>query len=158
MTWGASDNAFPRPTPHTSPAWDWILSGPFPTLLLHPHPCWGLPPDRGRRARRGRPSGRTDTGLVVWRPRFSCRPCCSHTTRPREGLLISGPQGTHWLSERGVRGTQAHFSSGVVGFTWSFIWRGPPSTTLRTVTRQSLRIELRDARPPPVTACNPCPA
>lgn len=109
MTWGTSDNTFPCPPPHTSPTWDWILSSPFPTLLLHPHPCWGLPPDRGLRAWRGRPSGRTDTGLVVWRPRFSRQPCCSHTTRPREGLLISGPQGAHWLSERGAPGHTGPF-------------------------------------------------
>lgn len=47
VTWGISDNASPAPR-HTFSTWDWIWSGPFPTLFRHLPPTLGPPsPDRG---------------------------------------------------------------------------------------------------------------
>lgn len=139
------------PTTHFSPlGLDFVLglSGCFPTPLLHPHPHWGPRPDRGRRARREDTlAGQTRTWWSG--DPGSCPGPAAHTLRSlgKDFLSPALRAPTSSVTER-LRGTQAHLSSGVVGFTWSFIQRGSPSPTPHAVTCQSLRTELRDAGSP----------
>lgn len=107
------------PAPHTSPTWDWVLSGPVPTMSFTPTHT-GVTPDRGRRAQGRRPR----VGDLV-----PGRPCCSHATGPREGLLVSRPQGAHQLNERGAPGCTGPVPFWRGGFTCSFVRGGPASPT-----------------------------